>query len=123
MSRLKGRLAILLRPHIFLDEMTKSPRPNPRDTEKVILAAHQTNGKSMNTKDVLALEGIGIIAAEHILIAQAVRKDGQQGIPRLGIGHLADTSKQHAEAKQLPLVKHFSVIAIAPAVQPIRLIA
>ena len=51
-------------------------RANVGNAKKVVLAAHQANGEPMHTEDILTLESVGIVAAEHILIAQAVGEDG-----------------------------------------------
>jgi hypothetical protein len=83
----------------------------------------QTNWESVNAKDILALKGVGIVAAQHVLVAQEIGEDGQQGMPDLGFSNLQDAIEQEPQSQQLAIIEHFSVLCVAPAMEPKRLIA
>jgi hypothetical protein len=77
----------------------------------------------MHRKNVQRFEGHGVIAAQHILITQEIREIGRQSIPHPFIDASRNGSTTEFKPKQLPGVKHLSVVLIPPSMEAVSFIA
>ena len=77
----------------------------------------------MHRKDVQRLERHRVIAAEHVLVAKQVGEICRQSFANALICHLGNQAATLLKSKQLSRAEHFAVVLVAPAVQPLSLVA
>lgn len=76
----------------------------------------------MHREDVQGLEGHGVVAADHVLVAQEVGEVGDQGVSDPLILLLGNEPAAQFQPQELALVEHLPVAAIAPTQQAVRLV-
>lgn len=77
----------------------------------------------MHREDVQRLEGHGVVAADHVLVAQKVGEVGYQGVPDPLVLFCHNRPAAQFQPQQLPLVEHLPVAAVSPAQQSAGLVA
>src|SRR5439155_3442404 len=80
-SGLERVRAVILRAKILFDEMSEATCPHFGETQQVVLALDEPDREAMHAEYVLALECIGVVATQHVLVAEKIRKDRQQRFP------------------------------------------
>src|SRR5204862_8187769 len=78
LARLERCSAVLLGAHVLLDEMPERAGANPGNAKQTVLALHETHREAVDAEHVLALQSVGVVPAEHVLVAREVRKDREQ---------------------------------------------
>ena len=83
LAHFKGRFAVALCLRVFLDDVGPAARADVRpiavcDAEQIGLALHETHREAVHGKNIERLECHGVVAAQHVLIAQQVGEIGRE---------------------------------------------
>ena len=76
----------------------------------------------MDAEDVLTLQCVRVVAAQHVLVAQRIRKHRQERFAMHRIPESDDLLQQQAEAEELALVEHLAISVVTPAMKAGRLV-
>ena len=71
----------------------------------------------MNGKDVERLQGHGVVAAEHILVAKQVGEIGGQGLSHGSVLDFGNPAATQFQPQQLPRVEQLPIAMIAPTMK------
>ncbi len=95
----------------------------PGNADDVRLALYEANGEAVDGEYVQRLEGHRVVAAEHVLVADQIRKVGRQRVGDSGVFLLTDAAAYEFEPEELPSIEHLSVKAVPPAVESVGFVA
>ena len=73
----------------------------------------------MDGKDVQGFQGHRVVTAEHVLVAEQVRKICGERIGNARVLLAADEAAGQLQPEQLASVKHLAIEAVAPAVEAV----
>ena len=74
---------------VLLHEVPEGPGAYLGYPQEIVLALDQAYGETVDTKYVLALERIRVVSAQHVLVAQKIREDSEQGMSHWRVADLA----------------------------------
>jgi hypothetical protein len=92
------------------------------DSEKIGFTLNQSHRKTVYRKDVEGFQGHGVVAAQHVLVAEQVGKIGGQGVSHPAVPERADVAAAQLQSKQLTVIEHLPVMPVSPPVQTVGLI-
>ena len=101
---LERRVAVALRLGVFLDDVGPAAGADigavaVDDAEQVGFALHQADGEAMNREDVQRFQRHGVVAAQHVLIAQQVGKVRRERMTDALVGLSGDQAAARFEAR------------------------
>ena len=69
---LERSFTVLLGAQVLLYEVAEGTGAYLGDAQEIVLALDQAYGETVDTEDVLALERIRVVPAQHVLVAQEI---------------------------------------------------
>ena len=114
---------VLFGPNVLFYKVTEGPGTYFWYAQKIVLALNQAYGETVDAEDVLALERICVVPAQHVLVAQEIREDGKQGVSHRRVVDLAYPAQQQPQPQQLALGKHLPIAPVAPSMEAVGLVS
>ena len=80
---LERSFTVFLGANVLLYEVAEGPGAYLGYAQEIVLALDQAYRETVDAEDVLALERVRVVPAQHVLVTQEIREDSEQGVSAL----------------------------------------